>query len=336
MMNDRFYKWECGIDHSWIAEDKSGAIAYFACSLDDALPCKVFIDKRLMAGMDSRLKAHFEVKPDVDTGIFDLLATKGLFVYDAVRTVDGVEKYVLVGRPDRPVRSDSLPLSLKVVACCFAIRRFEFFRREQLPTSNLFGSNEDDPKYIELCCRSIASIHECESPRVSVSESQNLGFATAECIERGYFEMHAVMGFGDVGNRVATIYKWEPYVKFFKALIHNISCMNGSSEVWVQGNDCRWTQGEQCLSSNDYLGTPPKIVSLKARSGEVIARLEMDLESLISCAARADSCRYLIHCSRRRYEAIINVIAFSARQAGIPFVSLTPRRNWLARILQQW
>ena len=94
-MNENLYAWEPWIDHSWIAEDKSGALAYVSCCLGDALPRKVSIDKRLMAGLDLRLKTWFDVNEDVKGDPFELFASVGFFVYDATRTEDGVLKYVL-------------------------------------------------------------------------------------------------------------------------------------------------------------------------------------------------------------------------------------------------
>lgn len=335
-MSECLYKWESGFDHSWIAEDKSGNVAYFACCLDDAFPCNVRIDKRLMAGLDSRLKAHLGVKDDNWTGIFDLLSSKGLYVYDAVRTAGDVAKYVLVGRPDSPVLSDSLPPSLKAVASRFAIRELQFARCEQLPVCNLFGGSDDDLRYLGLYRRAIGAICECGTPGVSVSKSQNLGFARAEWIERGGFDMHAVMGFGDVGVEVATLYKWDVYVDFFKALLHNISSLNRGGEICAHSGDGCWVVGEKCVSDDEFLERPPTIVRLKDRSGVVDAELKLDLDCLTSCAARADSCRYLIHGSYERYVAIKKAIADSAFQVGIQFSPRTPSRNWISRILARW
>ena len=320
------------MDHAWIAEDKSGSLAYVACCLEDALPRKVCIDKRLMAGLDNRLKAYFDVDIDVKTGMFDLLASKGFYVYDAVRTAGGEPKYALVGRPDRAILADVLPPSLKVVACCFAIRDFEFAQSKQLPVCNLFARAEDISRCSGLYRRAMASICECGTPRVSVSEATNHGFGAAERLERGYFDMHAVMGFGDVGNEIATLYKWEAYVKYFKALLRYLSCIKSVGEVCVQGNDGRWIDSEDYLSTEDFLHVPPNMVCLKNPSGLDIAELE--LECMTSCAACADSCRYLIQGSYSGYVAITKAIASSARQVGVPFVLRS--RNWMSRIFAQW
>lgn len=329
-MDDNLYTWDPWIDHSWIAEDKSGTLAYVACCLGDALPRKVSIDKRLMAGLDLRLKTWFNVNEDIKRNPFALFASIGFFVYDATRTEDGKLEYELVGRPDKPISADSLPPSLKVVTRHFAIRSVEFSKSEQLPACDLFGSGVDVSECRALCYRAVGAIHECGAPRVSVSEHPNPGFGASERLKRGWLDLHAVMGFADMKKTIATLFKWEAYEAYFKTLLRQFTCMKGIGDVCVLGGDGCWRGCEECLANVDCLRLPPAKVRLKDCSGRDVAELELDSDCQSSCAACADCCRYLIHGSRKEYVAITNAIASSAHQVGI--ASRTPSSNWLLRI----
>lgn len=326
MNNGRIYKWEPGDEHAWIAEDAGGFLAYMTCSIDAALPDKVNIDARMMSGLDLRLKALFDFRHCKEQNWFESFSALGFFVYDAVRAEDGLFAFELMARPTVPITVNVLPLSLRAVAMCFSVGEVRFNNATSLPVRSLNGTTGSGAAQT-LAAHAIGTIQRVSAPHVSVWEC--LGSRhNGEYMERGLLDLHAVMGFSDVKNKVATIFVWEMYADFFESLVKDFMHMKNVHRVCVQEQDKVWRDLNGEAGASGLFDSAPKSICLKACSGQRVA--ELVSIGLHSNAAHGEYCRYSIRCAKKEFGAIAEVVACAARKTKCT-VEMCPKRNgwWL-------
>ena len=149
MNSSRLYEWEPGNEHAWIAEDVDGYLAYMTCCIDGALPDKVNIDRRMLSGLDLRLKALFDSEQCKVSDWFESFAAFGFFVYDAVRVKNGGFAFRLVARPKVPTKADKLPESLRSVAMVFSVEGVRFGMRSRMVAGDVWRTKMK-PKEVTL------------------------------------------------------------------------------------------------------------------------------------------------------------------------------------------
>ena len=262
MNSSRLYKWEPGTEHAWIAEDVDGYLAYMTCCIDGALPDKVNIDRRMLSGLDLRLKALFDSEQCKVSDWFESFAAFGFFVYDAVRVKNGGFAFRLVARPKVPTKADKLPESLRSVAMVFSVEGVRFGDTELLPACNLFAHNGEEGSFLAQTDRGIGIIRRVANPRVSILDSAGC-FAAKEYVERGYIDLHAVLGFTDVVNKVATVFEWGVYERVFASLLDAFLRMKGVDAVNVQLDGSGWQEFKDDFGISGMFDAPPSVLNCK-------------------------------------------------------------------------
>lgn len=313
MNNINQYVWESGIDHAWIAEDKTGHLAYMSCCYEGGLPNNICIDRRLMAGLDLRINALFGIEIEDDgKPYYEHYASVGFYVYDVECSRNGEMMYVRLARPENPISSAKLPPQLKIVAKTFAVGNFEFSISSCLRTDNLFNNTGDYGYYMQGLNNAIGFVQNRRNQLVSVSQCINSRLPGIA--ERGLMDLHAVMGFLNTKNDIATIFDWNIYDEYFKVLIASLSHMRNVQVVRILDGDGCWHIHEDLSRTVKMFLNPPKKIVLENYSGSCIARLE--LLGLQTCAATAEQCRFSISCSKKTYKEIAEIIVSTARKMG--------------------
>lgn len=332
MNSSQNYKWEPGEEHAWIAEDADGFLAYMTCSINTALPDKVNIERRLMSGLDLRLKTLFDLSHSNLRDWFEPFAALGFFVYDAIRVKDGWFAFKMVARPIAPITVDVLPSSLRAVAMCFSVGNTRFNSTPLLPICNLFSYNEEDENPQRMSMLAIDTIQHVANPRVSVWE--RAGFCPArEYVVRGCLNLRAVLGFTDVKNRVATIFDWKVYIGCFASFLNGFSRIKKVHNISFQTTDSCWHDLNDNADAIELLNLPPKCICLRDRFGHRIA----DIELLEQCsnAAHDEYCRYLIRCARRDYKVIVGIIVSAARMLKYSVDLMPAKHCWMLKVVNK-
>lgn len=141
-MRNISYDWVCGIDHSWLATDECGHIAYVQCPFYSMLPRSKVLDEDYIIGLDERLKevarSFFRKNGDLfeeDVGIEKI----GVFVYDA--DLDS-KRFKCVAVPKIALKIKDLPPSMQFVANLFKINKGCFSSCKELEM-NIFDSTDE-------------------------------------------------------------------------------------------------------------------------------------------------------------------------------------------------